>query len=284
MRAAVRAKLSSQISAIGSRVLDPHAAGPQTTKPFIVVRQGIESEDSNWSGFRRIIEIWPYIDETSFQEVDALVKNVKDALEKQLLTDAVTGEVFTCRYAGSDTQDYVDKDWKALTRCLRFEVYALQAVNVTDTISSDPWVTAIATYTAGILLPATWTVYKDFWPLGYKIPSVMWRVATVKVKSVSSSMFEIRKRIIGHVIGSTPNGEIEAVASLVEAIGQDIKIVTDSANRRYITVKSVEGNYQSDSITQGQITIDFFKLTAKPAEEVVLMKEVIIEGILKGGD
>ncbi len=284
MRAAVRSKLSSSIGAIGSRVYDPHAAGPQTTKPFMVVRQGVENEESNWAGFRRIIEVWPYVDETNFQEVDALVKSVKDALEKQLLTDAVTGEVFTCRYAGSDGQDYVDKDWKALTRCIRFEVYALQAVNVVDSATTDPWLTALATYTAGILLPATWTVYKNFWPLGYKIPSVMWRVATVKVKSVSSSAFKVEKRIICHIIGSTPNQEISAIASMVEAIGRDVKIVTDTINRRYITAKSVDGDYQADAITRGQITIDFSKITLKPMEEVVLMEEVNITGKLKGGD
>lgn len=283
MRSAIRTKLQT-IADVSGRVMDPHAAGPQTAKPYIVVRQGTETEVSLWSGFRRIIEVWPYVAETNFQDVDALAKEIKDTLEKQLLTDTVTGEVFTCRYAGSDSQDYADKEWKALTRCLRFEVYALQAVNVTDGVSSDPWVTALATYTAGILLPATWTVYKDHWPLGYKIPSVLWRVASIKVKSASSSTFEVRKKIIGHVIGSTPNGEVAAIASLVEAIGRDVKVVIDSGTHRYMTVRSVEGDYQADAITQGQITLDCSKLTLKPSEEVVLMEEVIITSILKGGD
>ncbi|NPV30635.1 MAG: hypothetical protein HPY58_13510 [Firmicutes bacterium] len=229
MRAAIRQKLIDTVPDFGGRVFEPHAAGAGTAKPYAVIRQGVDAEDTPWTGFRRIIEVWPYVARTSFENLDALVSKTIAALDKQLLTDAVTGEVFTCQYLGTAGQDFVDEKWDAITRGLRFAVLALQPVVVAETVANDPWLEALATWTE-TLLGTTWAVYRNAWPLGYKRPGVMWRLTGIEVLEKGRAVFEVRKKFIGHVIGSTPNEQITGALAIVQELGNAIKLPLDAVN------------------------------------------------------
>lgn len=273
MRVAIRQKLVDLVTSVQGRVFEPHVPGKDTPKPYLVVKQGVDVEDSPWVGFRRIVEIWPYLARTSFKELDALEKAVKDALHWKLLTDSVTGEVFTCNFLGTVGQDYVDPDWDAITRGLRFGVVALQATIITETISNDTWLEALATWTA-TLLGGTWTVYRNFWPLGYKRPSVMWRLARVKTIGRGKTMFEIQKEFIGHIAGDTPNRRITAGATIVQGLASAIKIVLDAVNRRYLTVIDPASDDRLDALTGGQISVTLSRITARPEEEAPLIAAV----------
>lgn len=277
MREAIRQQLISQVPDVAGRVFEPHAAGANTPKPYLVLRQGIDTEDTPWTGFRRIVEVWPYLPRTTFKAVDALAKKVIPALNGQLLTDTETGEVFTCVYLGTAVQDYVDEDWDALTRGLRFAVLALQAMTVQETVANDSWLEALANWTEG-KLGAGWTVYRNAWPLGYKRPAVLWRLTTIRVEDKAKAMFEVRKQLQGHVLGATPNQELSAALSIVEGLGSAIKIPLDLATRRYLQVVEPIADYRMDALTSGQITVTLSRLTARPTEEAPLMMHVYSRG------
>ena len=280
MRLAIRQKLIESIPELGGRVYEPHVAGAKTQKPYAVIRQGVETEETPWSGFRRIIEEWPYVSRTSFKAVDALADKIKATLDKQLLTDTSTGEVFSCLYLGTAGHDFVDEEWDAITRGLRFAVVALQPVNVPETVPNDHWLEALALWTEGIL-GQDWTVYRGLWPLGYVRPAVMWRIAATEVNTLMASMFEVRKRFVGHVIGRTPNEQNDGVLKIVEALGSAIKVPLNQADRRYMTVIDPRADLQSNAITGGQITVTLQRKTTRPTEEAPLIQKVYISPNIK---
>ena len=273
MRDAIRQKLIADIPSIAGRVYEPHAAGKQTQKPYLVLRQGVETEETPWSGFRRIIEVWPYVSRTSFKSVDALADKITAALDKQLLTDMVTGEVFSCMYLGTVGQDFVDEEWDAITRGLRFAVVALQPVNATENVPNDPWLEALSSWTEGIM-GQDWTVYRGLWPLGYVRPAVMWRIAVTEVNTLMMATFEVRKRFVGHIIGRTPNEQADGVLRIVEQLGSAVKIPLNPAERRYLTVIDPRADLQANAITGGQITVTLSRRTNRPTEEAPLIQKV----------
>ncbi|WP_374019004.1 hypothetical protein ABU162_04455 [Paenibacillus thiaminolyticus] len=271
MRNAIRERLLAAIPELKD-VYEPHAAEAKSEKPYAVILQGQDSDESPWVGFRRIVEVWPYVSRSTFEKVDALAGKIIAALDKQLLTTEA-GEVFSCIYLGSSGQDVVDEDWDAITRGMQFAVMALQPVGTNDSITSDPWVPALAAWTTG-MMGTDWTVYNGFWPLGFVRPAVMWRVTGVDVKLLGLSSYRVTKRFTVHVLGNEQYPEHVGVASMVEGIGSAIKIPYDLADRRFLTVGETKANVGADAIREGQITVTVSRRVARPNEEAPLIKSV----------
>ncbi|MED1851834.1 hypothetical protein P4V33_09230 [Brevibacillus borstelensis] len=276
MRVAIRQHLIDTIPAIEERCFEPHAAEADTPKPYLVIRQGTESEDTAWTGFRRIIEVWPYVSRTSFTEVDALADQIINQLDKQLLATE-TGEIFTCQYLGTTGSDDVDHEWDLITRGLRFAVLALQPANIQETVVEYNWLTALSEWTRQEL-GSDWDIYTQMWPLGYRRPCVLWRLSQIGVRSKTRGAFEVEKKVVGHVLGSTPNEEVAGVLRLVEGIGRDVKLPLNAERRIYMTASDVKGDYQADGLTRGQISLTLSRMTARPSEEAPLMQRVSNEG------
>lgn len=274
MREAVRTKLTT-IAEVGDRVFEPHAAGAATEKPYIVISLGRDTDESDWAGFRRDIEIWPNVARTSFVGVDELAKKVIDTLTAAALTTA-GGDLFTCIYEGVVGDDVVDEEWDIITRGLRFAVLAMQPVAVTDTVPDDPWVTALANWTTATL-GASWKVYKNRWPLGYQKPSALWRLASVETQNLNRAAYKETKTLICHVLGDTPNRQTSVVQSVASGLIAAFKIVLDQANRRYLTVESAKGNHQANALTVGQVTVVLSRVVMRPFTPAPLMQEVTFE-------
>lgn len=260
-------------------MLEPAAAGPDIEKPYLVVVQGTETEDSPWVGFRRIIEIWPYLSRTSFTSVDAIYKEIVAKMENQLITDPDTGEVFSCMHLGAAGPDVVVEDWDAITKGIRFAVLVPQPLLQTETYENDPWVEAIAAFTETVL--EDWTVYRDRWPMGYTRPSVLWRLDALEMKDAGSALVEVTKTLVGHVLGSTPNYQVHGIAALMGAMAEGVKIPLDIADRRYMTVRQLRASMRQNALTAGQISLVLSRKTRKPAEEVPLMMHVGVSGGLE---
>lgn len=270
MREAIRQKLAL-VPEVGDRVYEPHAAGADTKKPYIVINQGSDNEESGWAGFRRIIDVWPNVSRTTFVTVDSLAQKIIDSLTKDPLTTSA-GEVFTCIYQGVTGDDVVDAEWDIITRGLRFAVSALQPVVVDETVADDPWVEAVATWTQ-TLLGEDWAIYRNKWPLGYAKPSVMWRVAKTDIDGVNRAAFKVKKTLVGHVLGATPNQQAAGVVSIAEGLVSAIKVPLNLADRRYMTVDDANGDYQADALTAGQIRVELSRITMRPFEDAPLMAE-----------
>ena len=273
MRAAIRQKLIYDIPDIQGRCYEPQAAGPNTSKPYLVIRQGVDNEDSLWTGFRRIIEVWPYVARTTFQKVDDLAGKVITALDKQLITDEQTGEAFSCQYLGTIGQDYVDEDWDAITRGLRFAVLALQPVNVVDNTPLDPFIETIAAWTENRY--SGWHVYRQIWPLGYQKPAIMWRISNERYElfNIHSSWRYVD--IVGHVVSVALGEQNAMVSELARALQLAIKIPGDGG---FLTVLNVRSDFQVDGFRQGQIRLTL-RGVVKPAEDAdILMQKVQTNG------
>ncbi len=281
MREAIRERLLSQIPEIQDkeRCYDPHMAGAQNKTPYLVLRQGVDVEDTPWTNFRRIIEVWPYLSRASFEQVDILGSKVIAVLDKQLLTTKA-GEVFSCVYLGTAGADSVDTEWDVITRGLRFAVMALQPVSAPETAGDDPWLEALSVWTKNLLgdswLGDSWSVYLNRWPLGYRRPSVLWRLTGIQgaPELRGAVAFEVRKTLVGHVVGTSPNQEVETVLSIAQGLTQAIKIPLDLATRQYMTVEEAKGDYRSDALTRGQINLTLTRIVRRPIRETPVLKEI----------
>jgi len=276
VRAAIRKRLIEAVSAVEGRVYEPQAPGPETPKPYLVIRQGIETEESEWAGFRRIIEVWPFVSRSTFQEVDALAKQVVEALSGQLLTTD-QGEVFTLMYLGTVGEDMVAREWNALTRGLRFSVLALQPVNANETLPSDSWVEALAAWTQQTL-GQEWTLYRDRWPMGYAKPSVLWRLVSSRIEHASRAAFKVIKSMQGHVIGQTGNQQVSGATAIVEGLGHVIKLPLNEPAGAYLTVADVRADFRNEALTTGQVTVELFRFTSRPTEEIPFITRVYPRG------
>ncbi len=64
MRVTIKQILIDNITDIQGRVYEPHAAGANTQKPYLVLREGVQDPEADWSAFSTIIEVWPYVKRT----------------------------------------------------------------------------------------------------------------------------------------------------------------------------------------------------------------------------
>jgi hypothetical protein len=262
MREAIRQKLITSVASFGVRAFDPEIPDKKTEKPYVITLRGADAEESLWAGFRQVEEVWPYQARTNLADLDTLCNQCISALTTVPLTTA-SGAVFSCQYLGSG-EDIVDAEWDIQTRALRFAVYALQPVNETETAADDPWLDALATWTS-TELGVDWTVYQNYWPLGFVKPSVLWRIGGMQIVKLGQ-FFEVKKTFIGHVLG-TPNQKVNTISQLCETIGASVKIPYIPANRKYLTVEDISGDTTADAIRTGQIKAVFSRKTATPSEE-----------------
>ncbi|MEW6540572.1 MAG: hypothetical protein AB1402_03005 [Bacillota bacterium] len=279
MRNALREKLISEIPALGGRALEPHAADKDTEKPYLVIRQGVDAEESAWAGWRRVFEIYPYVLRTSFTDLDVLVNSVVAALDKQLIGDPETEEVFTCNYLGPTSPDFVDDDWDALTRPLRFAAMALQPVDVPETVQDDPWLQALARWIQGFM--PGWNVYLNGWPLGYVRPAVLIRVTDIQATDKSRAAYELRKHVAIHLVGLTPNGQLQAVLRISQDLTGAVKIPIDAEAKDYMTAVTPRADLQADAFRKGQVSLVLTKMVARPQPEVSLIQKVAGTGEIK---
>ncbi|NPV90113.1 MAG: hypothetical protein HPY50_04965 [Firmicutes bacterium] len=167
-------------------------------------------------------------------------------------------------------------------------VFSFQAAvyGVVDPSAVDPWLDALASWAQNIL-GSGWTMYRT-WP-GNRRPSVHWCVTEYEVREKGGAFFEVRKKVSGRVLGSTPNEQAAGTFTLVEKLGGMSKLVLDGFNRRYLTVSQPtaqgslmnypaasvpEVNTRQDALTAGKVSVVLSRLTKRPSEEAPLMMAV----------
>lgn len=126
MRKSIRTRLMSQISVLKDRVIEPHMASADQEKPYAVVLIGDESGTNIREGFDLNVQVWVYVERTTFSNIDALADSVILALNKIDLVTA-SGKRFRLRYTGSPSGDVYDPEWKALTKRLDFVTESIRA-------------------------------------------------------------------------------------------------------------------------------------------------------------
>ncbi|MCC3374731.1 hypothetical protein [Cohnella sp. REN36] len=274
MRNGIRQRLIAEIPAVGGRVLDRHEAEGAVDKPYLVLAQGIETEEEGWPGWRRTYKVWPYADRTvGFAAVDALCEAIIRALHEVRLTDPDSGETFTCRYQGAIGTERADGKLDALTHGLRFRVDAVHPEGLAETAPADPWLEALGAWTSQSL-GAPWRVYLGRWPTDYERPAVLWRLEGVEALLGNAAAAETRKRFVGHVLGRSDGERETGVAALAERLALAGKLALNAGERRYMTVRSQAADPSADEWTEGQVRLTLGRRVLRPHEEEPLMEEV----------
>lgn len=282
MRDAIRNALISGVPEVGGRIFEPHTASADTEKPYLIVKENAEQDNTEWAGFRGRIEVWPYVEESSYTEVDALAKKVAATLNMQLLTGD-DGEAVTCISDGM-LEDVADTEWQALTRCVNFYVLALQPSDVPGPLNNDPWIDALVVWSKAILGDG-YDVQGGQLSVGYKRPAVLWRLDNINIEDCGSLAFDVVKRVACHVFGRNAVEEANIAVKLIEEIGNAVKIPISAAERRYMTLREVSGNVYTDALKQGHIRATLSRRTRRPRDEVALIGSLNTDGhIEKGGN
>lgn len=277
MREEIRDALIEGVPEVEGRIFEPHTASANTEKPFLIVKEAGRDDNTEWAGFRAGIEVWPYCEQTSYNEVDALARKINTALNMQFLVSE-EGDAVTCIANGMEA-DVLDAEWDALTRCVKFYVLALQPSDTPGPLENDPWIDALVSWTQEKLGDG-YTIYGGKLPVGYVRPSVLWRVDGLEITDAGAAAFDVTKTVVAHVFGRNAVEEANIAAWIAEEMGAAVKIPIEAAERRYMTLKECKATLYTDAMKQGHIKATVARKTRKPREEMPLMAEVYTDGYI----
>ena len=247
MRKTIRQILVDNIPQVEGRVYEPHAAGASTQKPYLVLREGVQDPEADWAAFSTIIEVWPYVARTTFQQVDALASQIIDTLHRARFPDA--GEQYLIDYLGTAGQDFVDEEWDAITRGLRFRVFALGWLNGL-TYEPDPvaalqgWVTE--TWPEVHTDPTTWTPVDT-------TPGVYWRLVRMMPVQTTAAVTWIEAQINGHILAPSAAIRLLWVRKLAEGLARQRRLkMLDGCP---LELSRVTADSEADPMRKGQIQL-----------------------------
>lgn len=281
MREIIRTALINGVPEVEGRVFEPFAAGPDTEKPYLIVKETAEDDNTEWAGFRGRVEVWPYVEQGSLQEVDALSKEIVAALNMQLLEDD-GGDALTCIHDGAG-EDITDTDWDALTRCVFFYALALQPAGTPGPLENDPWIDALLTWTAGIFGEG-YHVYGGRLPPGYIRPAILWRLDTASIEDAGALAFDVKKRVACHIFGRNAVEEANIAAEIAERMGAAYKIPLKPPERLYMTLQTLDATLYTDAMKQGHLRAILSRRTRRPREDVPYIGQVSTDGHITKGD
>lgn len=270
MRKTIRQILVDNILQVEGRVYEPHAAGPTIKKPYLVLKEGVQDPEAGWSAFSTIIEVWPYVSRTTFQQVDALANQAIDTLHRARFAEG--GEQYLIDYIGSAGQDFVDTEWDAITRGLRFRVFALGWLNGL-TYAPDP-VAALQDWTSerwpeAHTDPATWSP-------GDTAPGIYWRLVRLTTAQMAAVVNWMEAQISGHILAPSAAVRLSWVRKVTEGLARQRRLKMSDGGP--LELWRVASDSEADPMRKGQIQlIARFGVLQTKEEAPVLNKAYISE-------
>lgn len=252
MRAGIRQYLIDSVTELKD-CYEPTVPTADTLKPYAVILQGSDNDNGEVVGFKRNIEIWLYEKRTTFNNLDLLTDKVIKALDMQVITDTRTNETFTCIFSEAIGQDVIDEEWNAIARGLRFTVIALHE---DDEVNTDTWLDALKEYTNSI---TDYTVYLNTWKKNFEVPSILWRVKSQIKERENYALIKESKTLICHIVSNNKNEINKLLDDIEDRLITDMKIPLDLADRRYLTIQSINEDREADMLSKGQLTVKFFR-------------------------
>ena len=270
MRTAIRQLLVDNVKAVDGRVYEPHAAGPNTQKPYLVLREGIQDPGADWAAFSTIVEVWPYVKRTTFQQVDSLANAIINTLHRARFSHA--GEEYLVDYLGSAGQDFVDEEWDAITRGLRFRVFALGWLNGL-TYEPDP-VATLQNWTARKwpevqTNPATWT------PADIT-PGIYWRMVRLIPTEITAAVNWMEVQINGHILAPSASVRLSWVRKVTEELAKQRRLkMTDDGPLELLRVTA---DSEADPMHRGQIQLTARFGVLQPIARYETLKKAVTSG------
>ena len=246
MRETIRQLLIS-VPDIQGRIYEPHVAGPNTKKPYLVVREGAQDPEADWAAFSTVIEVWPYVKRTTFQQVDSLANAIINTLHRARFSHA--GEEYLVDYLGSAGQDFVDEEWDAITRGLRFRVFALGWLNGL-TYAPDP-VAALQDWTK-----ETWPdVHTDptTWSPADITPGIYWRMVRLVPVEMTAAINWMEAQINGHILTPSAAIRLSWVRKVTEGLAKQRRFKMSDGGP--LELLRVVADSEADPMRRGQIQL-----------------------------
>ncbi|PYI52542.1 hypothetical protein [Paenibacillus flagellatus] len=276
MRTAIKARLAAELPALGGRCYDWHEPTGTTVKPFATVKPAeyaAEVENAPWCGTKAVFEIALYADKSAAADLDALVAEAEQALDGIKLSAGPSEPGFTCRFEGFAGSERIEETVQALVRILRIAVVAAGSDSAASASSADEWLEALCGWTSAAA-GADWSVYRQQWPQDYAAPAVLWRIEQAESENRDAASAELRKRMVGHVVGRTDAERYAMVGTLAAELGRLTRLSIDPIGKQAVQPGLVTGDYRPDGLTAGQITVTFRQIVPKSSPNAPLIGDV----------
>ncbi len=274
MRAAIRQILIEKVPQVQGRVYEPHIVKPDAGKPFLVVREGVQERGADWAAFSTVVEVWPYVDRKTFQQVDALAGVVINVLHRARFADG--GDQYLIDYFGTAGQDFIDEDWDVITRGLRFRVFALGWLNG-FTYDPDP-VSVLRNWTA-----ATWPeVQTDpaTWSPADTAPGVYWRLVRLTPVSQTQAVNWLEAQVTGHVLAPSPAVRLSWVRKITEGVVKQRRLKMSDGG--IMELLRVAADSEADPMRRGQVQVTARFGVLQPVVQAVILNKAIVGGAVTG--
>ncbi|AOK91617.1 hypothetical protein [Paenibacillus polymyxa] len=286
MRQAFKQKLIEIIPALQGRVYDVQPPSQTAEEPYAVMALGEEIWKSSWAGYRQVVRIKLYAGQAGLAQADVWANDLIAGLHREPVTGA--GEdtsAFTAHYLGVRDAEKLDTVTGKAYRTLRFGVYVPETESGSATTASgaaqpEEWLAALVRWTQK-QLGETWWVYADAWPAQPGRQAVLWRMSGCETRMAGASMYELRKRFIGHITAPDTTEENRAASALIEGFAAQIQLPLDQDKGRYMSTAEASADLQADAILDGQLRLMLVQRRMRPAEEAALIRRVEIHPILK---
>lgn len=228
----------------------PLKTGQASSLPFVIVRLGPQTPGQTWGNLGDSVEVWPYAESETWQELDALCGLVLLRLDKQIVQDT-DGVAYQLGYGGVGTQDTPVAEWDAYTRPLRFD-----AVKLAWMAPTHPLATALAQWTAVHFAlaqtdPHTWL------PTDTE-PGIYWRVTDLPRVQNDDEHYNIwldlmRASLVGHIV--TPDQQ--TIISYLDRLAARLpRASIQYANTYLARIAVTRADPEADPHSEGQIGVD----------------------------
>ncbi|MDP9676045.1 hypothetical protein J2W97_002040 [Paenibacillus jamilae] len=286
MRQAFKQKLIDIIPALQGRVYDVQPPSQTAEEPYAVMVLGEEIWKSSWAGYRQVVRIKLYAGQAGLAQADVWANTLIAGLHRASVTGK--GEdtsAFTAHYLGVRDAEMLDTVTGKAYRTLRFGVYVPEteggsAASAPGAAQPEEWLAALVGWTQK-QLGELWSVYADAWPAQPGSHAVLWRLSGCETRMAGASMYELRKRFIGHITAPVTTEENRAASALVEGFAAQIQLPLEQDKGRYMSTAEASADLQADAILDGQLRLTLVQRRMRPAEEAALIRRVEIHPILK---
>ena len=159
------------------------------------------------------------------------------------------GEEYLVDYLGSAGQDYVDEEWDAITRGLRFRVFALGWLNGL-TYDPDP-VATLQNWTA-----KTWPeAHTDpgTWSPADVAPGIYWRLVRLTTAQMAAVVNWMDAQISGHILAPSAAVRLSWVRKVTEGLARQRRLKMSDGGP--LELWRVASDSEADPMRKGQIQL-----------------------------
>jgi len=206
--------------------------------------------------------------------VDSLANDIINTLHRARFSHA--GEEYLVDYLGSAGQDFVDEEWDAITRGLRFRVFALGWLNGL-TYAPDP-----------VTVLQNWT--KETWPEAHTdpgtwspadvAPGVYWRMVRLTTTEITAAVNWMEAQINGHILAPSASVRLSWVRKVTEELAKQRRLKMIDGGP--LELLKVTADSEADPMRRGQVQLTARFGVLQPTAQAEVLGRAVVGGAVTG--